>query len=154
MGGRWSEVSRWETDQTPFGCRRRRCGKRRRQLEATAQSSAWGARQRLGTADGGGRRRSTLAAGVVVCVVCRLSSCHRRMVPAPPAPAPPQGDGWWREVVSRQNRRIVLLFAQATAFFDRGKKEQSQKFMLCHHGKQSLSNIPCTPGRRLVEYCR
>ena len=85
-GGRGSEVSRWETDRTPFGCRRRRCGKRRRQLEATAQSSAWGGRQRLGTADGGGRRRSTLAAGVVVCR--RLLCCRRRraeiMFPALP----------------------------------------------------------------------
>jgi hypothetical protein len=60
-------------------------------------------------------------------------------------------DGWWREAVSRQNRKIVLRFVFAT-FFDRGKKEQSQKLMSWHHdGKQSLGNIPFTPGGRLVE---
>jgi hypothetical protein len=89
-GGRWSEVSRWETGQTPFGCRRRRCGKRRRQLEATAQSSAWGGT----TTVGDGRRRRTAEINVGGWR-CRLSlfvvfvDTGRKLFCFPPAPVRP-----------------------------------------------------------------
>jgi len=95
-----------ETDQTPFGCRRRcRYGKRRRQLEATAQTSGVGGTTTVGdgrqtAADGGDQRwrlasslsssLSTTAGGnyCFPCSGCR-PVCRRPPLSSPPPFSPP-----------------------------------------------------------------